>query len=376
MITLCSLVLFAWVVFRLVIPLPIGMAARLGIAALVLLVSLKHFFFRHFFGGLASPELPRFIIILAGWLYATLLFLFILLVIRDIAGFALWLAGKAGFAINLKFMTWPVALGMVMLSLACSTYSLYEAIRLPDIKKKEVLLKRLPPELDGLTIVQITDLHVNAFNPESQVRKVVETINGIRPDLILLTGDVADGTTENRKNDIAPLKNLKAQYGIYGAVGNHEYYSNYDAWQARLAELGIHMLNNSHVILSIHGAPLVVAGITDQAAATFGKPLPDIGKALENAPENTIRILMAHRPQNAAAHAKAGINLQLSGHTHGGQIIGFDRIVARFNENFLSGWYDIDGMKLYVSPGVSLWNGFPVRFGIPAEIPVFILRRG
>lgn len=376
MITLCSLVLFAWVVFRLVMPLPMSMAARLGIAALILLVSLKHFFFQHFFGGLASPELPRFIIILAGWLYATLLFLFILVVIRDIAGCALWLACKAGFAIDLKFMTWPAALGMVMLSLACSTYSLYEAIRLPDIKKKEVLLKHLPSELDGLTIVQITDLHVNAFNPESQVRKVVETINGIRPDLILLTGDIADGTTENRKNDIAPLKNLKAQYGIYGAVGNHEYYSNYDAWQARLAELGIHMLNNSHVTLSIHGTPLVVAGITDQAAATFGKPLPDIGKALENAPENTIRILMAHRPQNAAAHAKAGINLQLSGHTHGGQIIGFDRIVAHFNENLLSGWYDIDGMKLYVSPGVSLWNGFPVRFGVPAEIPVFILRKG
>lgn len=375
MITLCSLVLFAWLAFRLVLPLPISMAARLVIAALVLLVSLKHFFFQHFFGGLASPELPRFAIILAGWLYATLLFIFILTVIRDMAGCLLWLAGKAGFAVKPGLMTWPVTLGIIALSLACSTYSLHEAIRLPDVKKKEVRLKNLPAELDGLTIVQITDLHVNVFNPESQVRTIVNAINGINPDLILLTGDVVDGTTEKRQTDIAPLKNLKARYGIFGAVGNHEYYSNYDAWQAGLSELGINMLNNSHVVLSIRGAPLVIAGITDPAAAAFGRPLPDIGKALAKAPENTIRILLAHRPKNAAVHAKAGVDLQLSGHTHGGQIIGLDRIVARFNDNLLSGWYDIDGMKLYISPGASLWNGFPVRLGVPSEIPVFILRK-
>lgn len=375
MITLFSLVLFAWIALRLIMPLPISMAIRLGIIALVLLVSLKHFFFQHFFGGLASPELPRLVIILTGWLYAILLFIFVLTIIRDIAVYLLRLAGKAGSPMKPALMAWPVTLGIIALSLACSTYSLYEAIRLPDVKKKEVWLKNLPAELNGLTIVQITDLHVNAFNPESQVRAVVDAINNIDPDLILLTGDIVDGTTENRKKDIAPLKNLKARYGIFGAVGNHEYYSDYDAWQTRLAELGICMLNNSHAVLSIHGAPLVIAGITDMAAASFGKTKPDINKALENAPKNAVRILMAHRPKNTAAHAKAGIDLQLSGHTHGGQIIGFDQIVKHFNENRLSGWYNIDNMKLYVSPGISLWNGFPVRFGVPSEIPVFILRK-
>ncbi|MCM1129829.1 MAG: metallophosphoesterase [Alistipes senegalensis] len=357
-------------------PLPVGMAARLGLASLVLLISLKHFFFQHLFGGLASPELPRFAIILAGWLYATLVFLFVLVVIRDIAACILWLAAKTGFSVKPALMAWPFSLSIVLLSLACSTYSLYEAIRLPDVKTKEVRLKRLPSELDGLTIVQITDLHVNAFNPESQVRKVVKTINNIRPDLILLTGDIVDGSPEKRETDIVPLKDLKARYGIYGVVGNHEYYSDYDAWQTRLTGLGIHMLNNAHVTLSIHDAPLVIAGITDAAAAAFGKPIPDIGKALENTPENTVRILLAHRPKNAEIHAKAGIDLQLSGHTHGGQIIGFDRIVAHFNENLLSGWYDIGNMKLYICPGTSLWNGFPARFGVPSEIPVFTLRKG
>ena len=375
MITLFSLIFFAWISLRLIMPLPVGIAIRLGLAALILLVSLKHFFFQHFFGGLASPELPRFIIILAGWLYATLLFIFVLTVIRDIAGYLLRFAGQTG-SLRPALTAWPVTLGIVALSLACSTFSLYEAVRLPDVKKKEVRLKNLPAELDGLTIVQITDLHANAFNPENQVRAIVDAINSLAPDLILLTGDIVDGTTENRKKDIAPLKNLKARYGIFGVVGNHEYYSNYDAWQAGLAELGIRMLNNSHVVLSIHNAPLLIAGVTDLAAASFGKPLPDINKALENAPENAVRILMAHRPRNAAVNAEAGIDLQLSGHTHGGQIIGFNQIVKYFNENWLSGWYDIGDMKLYVSPGVSLWNGFPVRFGVPSEIPAFILRKG
>lgn len=374
MITFFSLLLFAWITLRLIIPLPTSITIRLSLAALVLLISLKHFFFQHFFGGLASPELPRFVIILAGWLYATLLFIFALIVIRDIIICLLRFAGQTD-SIRPVLIAWPISLSIVALSLACSTFSLYEAIRLPDVKKKEVWLKRLPPELDGLAIVQVTDLHANAFNPENQMHAVVDVINSLNPDLILLTGDIVDGTTENRKKDIAPLKNLKAKYGVFGAVGNHEYYSDYDAWQTRLFELGIRMLNNSHVVLSIHNTPLVIAGVTDQASASFGKPLPDINKALKNAPENAVRILMAHRPQNAVANAKAGVDLQLSGHTHGGQIIGFNQIVKYLNENWLSGWYDIGNMKLYVSPGVSLWNGFPVRFGVPSEIPVFILRK-
>ncbi len=374
MINLYSLVLLAYITLRLIVPLPIGIAAKTGAAVFVLLVSLKHFFFQHFFGGLASPDLPRYAIIIAGWLYVTLTFLFVLLVFRDILFCLLWIGNRAGLSISLPVMGLSASLAIVALSFACSTYALYEAVRHPDLITTEVVLKRLPKALDGLTIVQITDLHASGFLPGEKVRRIVETVNGLHPDLILLTGDIVDGTTAKREKDVAPLKDLRAKYGVFGSVGNHEYYSGFDAWQEKFAELGIRMLNNRHVTLSINGAPLVLAGITDPVAAQFGKAVPNVSEAFQDAPDTAVRVLMAHRPQDAEVHANAGADLQLSGHTHGGQIIGLNQIAARFNQGFLAGRYDIGSMKLYVSTGISLWNGFPARFGVPSEMTVVILR--
>lgn len=374
MITLYSLVIFVYIAARLIIPLPVSVIIKTGTAILVLLISLKHYFFLHFFGGLSSPELPRFIIIATGWLYVTLTFIFVLLVIRDIAGLILFCARYFGVFINHSIMTWQVSLGIVLLSFFCSTFGLYEAIRLPDIKKIDIPLTRLPKKLDGLTIVQLADIHVNAFNPEHKVKELVDTVNKLKPDLILLVGDMVDGSVEKRKHDIAPLKELKAKYGVFGAAGNHEYYSGYDAWQRRFADLGIHMLNNAHAVLSINDSSIVIAGITDPVADRFKKPMPNIQQALLGSPENAPKILLAHRPENANIHAENGVDLQLSGHTHGGQILGLNQIVARFNQNLLVGLYDIGNMKLYISPGISLWNGFPVRFGVPSEIPLITLR--
>lgn len=374
MINLYSFVLFAYIALRLIVPLPIGIPGKICAAIVVLLISLKHYFFQNFFGGLASPDLPRIAIIISGWLYVTLTFLFVLLVIRDVTGCLLWIANRAGLSFAFSLTGLSVSAAIILLAFVCSTYGVYEAIRHPDIKKMDVTLKRLPKSLDGLTIVQITDLHVNAFNPEHKVQEIVDSVNALEPDLILLTGDIVDGTTSKREKDISPLKNLKAKYGVFGSAGNHEYYSGYDAWQEKLPEMGIHMLNNSHVVLSIYETPLVLAGITDPVAAQFRRPVPNVAAALEGSLPEAVRILMAHRPQDAEIHATAGIDLQLSGHTHGGQIMGLNRIVAHFNENRLMGWYDVGNMKLYISTGVSLWNGFPARFGVPAEIPVITLR--
>ncbi|MDR0933705.1 MAG: metallophosphoesterase [Burkholderiaceae bacterium] len=374
MINAYSLILFGYIALRLIFPLPTSLVAKFCAAIPVLLIALKHYFFQHFFGGLSSPDLPRFVIILAGWLYAILVFVFILLLMRDIAACALWLAARAGFSAGFSLVSVPVSLGIILLAVICATYGVYEAIRHPDIKKMEITLARLPKALDGMTIVQISDLHVNAFNPEHKVRSLVETVNALKPDLVLLTGDIVDGTVAKRQKDIEPLRTLRARYGVFGSAGNHEYYSGFDAWRKKFAELGIHMLYNGHVTLSVNDQPLVLAGITDPVAASFGKDVPNVSEALAGAPEHALRILMAHRPQEANIHANAGIDLQLSGHTHGGQIIGLNRIVARFNDNLLMGWYDIGYMKLYISTGISLWNGFPVRFGVPSEMPVIVLR--
>lgn len=376
MIHFYSLILFAYISLRLIAPLPISLAGKISVTAIILLISLKHFFFQHFFGGLASPDLPRFIILITGWLYVTLVFIFFFVLLRDALIFILWLISLGGHVIAQPLTGISITIGITASAFLCSTFGLYEAVRLPDIKKTEVILPRLPKKLDGLSIVQMTDLHANAFNPENKIRTIVQTINQLEPDIILLTGDIVDGTPTKRGADVAPLKELKARYGIFGSAGNHEYYSGFDAWQKKFSELEINMLYNSHNTLLIHGEQLVIAGITDPIAAQFEKSVPNVSAALDGAPEDVVRILMAHRPQDAQVHANAGVDLQLSGHTHGGQIIGLNQIVSRFNENLLMGWYDIGKMKLFVSTGISLWNGFPIRFGVPSEIPLIILRSG
>ena len=369
-----TFLLFAYVSLRLIVPLPIGMAAKTGASLFVLLVSLKHYFFRHFFGGLASPELPRLVIIITGWIYVTLVLVFVFLVARDVLFILLFAARKAGFLTGLHVTYVQTALGILFLSFILSTWGLYEAVRLASVKKTEAVFKNLPQELDGLSIVQLTDTHASTFHPEPNIRNMVEATNQLNPDIIVLTGDIVDGSPVRRAKDVAPLADLRARYGVFGAAGNHEYFSGFDDWRNKFDELGIPMLYNRHTVLTIKDQRLVIAGITDPVAQRFGKEPPDILQALEGAPEGVFRILLAHRPAGAKIHAAAGIDLQLSGHTHGGQIFGLNLIVAHFNENFLKGWYDVDGMKLHISTGVTLWNGFPVRLGAPSEISYIVLR--
>ena len=156
--------------------------------------------------------------------------------------------------------------------------------------------------------------------------------------------------------------------------GNHEYYSDFVAWNAAFERLGLRVLRNEHVVIESAGGTLVVAGTTDRNAERFGLPLPDIKQALAGAPKDVPVVLMAHQPKGADVNAAAKVDLQLSGHTHGGQIAGLHWIVQAANEGFVSGLYDVGAMQLYVSNGTGLWNGFPVRIGRPSEITQFTLR--
>jgi predicted MPP superfamily phosphohydrolase len=163
-------------------------------------------------------------------------------------------------------------------------------------------------------------------------------------------------------------------------VGNHEYYSDYPAWIQAFPRLGLKLLLNGHALLNINGCQLVLAGLTDLAAANYAHELPDLRKALAGTPEKAVRILLDHRPgrapQNAAMalHLQRPLDLQLSGHTHGGQIKGMNYIVRRMNQGFVYGWYTVNGAPMYVSSGAGLWSGFPIRLGVPSEIAHIVLR--
>jgi predicted MPP superfamily phosphohydrolase len=206
------------------------------------------------------------------------------------------------------------------------------------------------------------------------VSALTEKINALNPDLIALTGDIVDGFPLRRMESITPLRDLRARWGVFACAGNHEYYADYRQWMRVFPSLGINMLLNQHMVLRVREREIVIAGITDIAALRYGLPLPDSAAALAGAPEKALRIMLAHRPSEAADTARAGVDLQLSGHTHGGQIIGINQIVAEFNQGYLQGWYQVDKMMLYVTPGAGLWSGFPVRLGVDSEIAFITLR--
>ncbi|MDP9839759.1 putative MPP superfamily phosphohydrolase [Neorhizobium huautlense] len=192
--------------------------------------------------------------------------------------------------------------------------------------------------------------------------------------MTVITGDFIDGRLKDRRDDVAPLASLRARDGVFAIPGNHEYYFGYESWMRHDANMGIRMLLNNHSVIERGNDKLVLAGLTDLAARGSAFLQPDLDAALHGAPQAPI-ILLEHQPGMARRSASAGVALQLSGHTHGGMVLGLDRIVARANDGFVSGLYQIDGMQLYVNNGTGLWPGFALRIGRPSELTVFTLKR-
>ncbi|MGE4338175.1 MAG: metallophosphoesterase, partial [Pigmentiphaga sp.] len=401
-----------YVLWRLVWCLNWSWRAKCWVSAIVLVATQSHLVNRMFFGSMASPEVSGAVIMMGGWAFGSLLIGACLLVVVDLAslviqGFAWCLrqsrsvdmaqeapdapgAGRTarllGAAAGLPEsvgssrpahgsrrglgLRWAVVVAAMLLA----AMGVREAVRLPDVRTVEIVLPGLPSGLDGFRLVQLTDLHASRLLQQPWVEAVVEAANALKPDLIVLTGDLADGSVQARASDVEPLRKLTAPQGVYAIPGNHEYYTEYRRWLDRLRELDLRLLLNEHVVLETLGGNLVLAGVTDPAAARFGEPLPDVAAALAGAAEKGPVILLSHRPTGAAAHAQAGASLQLSGHTHGGQIAGLHWITQWANEGYVSGLYDVGAMRLYVSHGAGLWNGLPLRVGRPSEITEIILR--
>lgn len=264
--------------------------------------------------------------------------------------------------------------GIGIAAMVLSVVGVWQAVRVPDVRSIEIELAQLPAELDGFRLVQLTDMQVSRLLQRPWMEAVVARANALEPDLMLLTGDMVDGTVAARRDDVEPLRDLAARHGVYAIPGNHEYYADYQQWLDHFSSLGLRMLLNEHVTIEREGGELVLAGITDLAAARFDLPLPSIEAALAGVAEEAAIVLLSHRPPGAEANARAGADLQLSGHTHGGQVLGLHWITQWANGGYVSGGYDVDGMHLYVSNGAGLWNGFPLRLGQSAEITEIILR--
>ncbi len=365
-------VIWLYVLWRFVWPLPWGVGTRLALAVVLLLISQYHQFTSRFFGSLASPELPQAVLIVLAWAFGVVLLLALLLLVRDVIGVLVWLPLRSAGRAILQGQVLLLSIGG--LALVLSAIGVWQAIRVPPVKTVMVTIPGLPAAFDGYRIAQLTDTHVSRLLPGSWLAAVVARTNQLDPDLIVLTGDLADGTTQARADDVRPLKDLRARDGVLAIPGNHEYYADYASWMKAYRALGLTMLENAHVLIHRDGSPLAVAGLTDRQAVSFGQPAPDRELALQGVPSGVPVILLDHRPGNAVANARSGVALQLSGHTHGGQILGPHLLTRWANGGFVSGLYQVGAMTLYVSHCAGLWNGLAIRLGKPSEIAQIVLR--
>jgi len=275
---------------------------------------------------------------------------------------AAWMPGDA-----LDLLRSASAAAVPLLAVALTSIGLGNARRVPRVKNVDVPIADLPAPLHGFSIVQVSDLHVGPTIRRAQVEAIVDRVNGLNADLIALTGDFVDGSVRELRAHTRPLGKLTARHGAYFVTGNHEYYSGVHAWIAELRGLGMRVLVNEHVNLRHDGARIVVAGVTDFSAGRFvDGHASDPHRALAGAPEDVVRLLLAHQPRSAIEAAQAGADLQLSGHTHGGQFFPWNYVV-RFYQPFTAGLHRLGKLWIYVSRGTGYW-GPPKRIGAPAEI--------
>ena len=264
--------------------------------------------------------------------------------------------------------------GAFAVASAMAGKAFYNAIQIPEIKNVLVPLTNLPQELWGLKIVQLTDLHIGQTIGIEFLQEVVNLVNDAKPDIVAITGDIADGFVTQIQHLMAPLSQIKSTYGVYYVTGNHEYYWHGKEWVEHLKSLGAVPLQNEHVVLNIQGKKMIVAGVNDLSARNFpGNSHSSAASALKGVPEDaTLKLLLAHQPKSAFEAAQVGFHLQLSGHTHGGQYWPGTWIIP-FIQPFVKGLSEHNGMKLYVSCGTGYW-GPPARLGTSSEITVLTLK--
>lgn len=358
-----------YVIARFIFPLAMPMAFKIILSLLVLMASQYLLISRFTAGGIFSPEMPRALIILFNWAFGTVLFLAMIQFLLD------------AVAVTSLLFRHPLEITPGVRSLAAlfammlAFFGVNQAIRVPPVKDVTIKIEDLPHEFEGYQLLQLTDLHITKLFNAKWTANMVKSAMALDVDLILVTGDVIDGTVDNRRNDVEPLRGLHAPDGVFAITGNHEYFFEQQSWTEHLTTLGLNALLNSHTIIKRGEAKLYIAGLPDASASRREAIGPDIEKALEGIPENAPVVLLDHQPRNARKNARQNVDLQLSGHTHGGLIAGFDRLFAKPNAGFVSGLYHVDGMQLYVNNGTALWPGMALRLGRPSELTRITLQR-
>lgn len=252
-------------------------------------------------------------------------------------------------------------------------YGVTAALGDPVIEPVRVTLPGLDPRLRGLRFAVVSDIHLGPLTGRGHTERIVRMINGLEADVVAIVGDMVDGTVARLGPLVKPLANLESRYGAYFVTGNHEYYTanGPGEWVEELADLGVRSLRNERVEIRHRGAVLDLAGVNDVNGVTMDDG-PDFGRALGGRDQSRNVVLLAHQPVQAVQAARYGVDLQLSGHTHGGQMVPFNLVVPA-QQPVVSGLGTVDGVQVYVTRGAGFW-GPPVRVGAPPEITMLEIR--
>lgn len=301
-------------------------------------------------------------------------FLFVALLATDVlrggVGLTAWLRGAPVDPERRQLLSRALAGVASAFAGSAGLAGLAAVMRPVQVKRVEVVLDKLPAALDGFTIAAISDVHLGPTIGAEFMRDVVARVNALGADVIAIVGDLVDGSVEELQASAAPLGSLKAPHGVWFVTGNHEYYSGAPEWIAHLRSMGIETLGNRRVTLARGEAQLELAGTHDLTGE--GELGHDLGRALHGRDAARPLVLLSHQPRTFPQAAKQGVDLQISGHTHGGQLWPWG-FVVRLQQGFLAGLSQLGQAQLYVSCGTGYW-GPPMRLGAPAEISQLVLR--
>ena len=359
-----------YVAQRLVLAPGIGEPFRTGLLALVGAL---------FASIVAEPFAERLLPLrwrrrVCGPVYAWLGILWITVNVLLVTDLAHWLMGAAATGAGVRVGEAARAATAVAIVAAASVVGVRGALRLPAVRRVEVRLPRWPAALDGLRIAQLSDIHIGPLLGRDFAAGLVERANALGADLVAVTGDLVDGSVHHLKREVAPFGELSAPMGVYFVTGNHDVYSGGEAWADHVAELGLRVLRNERVTLERGGARFHLAGVDDHRGDWVHGSSEDLDAALAGREPELPVVLLAHDPSTFVRAATLGVDLQLSGHTHGGQIWPFNYLV-RLAVPFVAGLYRRGESQLYVSRGSGFW-GPPLRLLAPAEITEITLRAG
>ncbi|HVG19958.1 MAG TPA: metallophosphoesterase [Blastocatellia bacterium] len=284
-------------------------------------------------------------------------------------------AGVGAFDLSRRRFLQMALLAAASMPFAIPAYGAVAARSRKVVERVTVPITGLPPQLDGLTIAQMSDIHAGLFMRESQVREYAEIANSLGPDVVALTGDFVATKSSQVEPFIKAISTLKAKYGVYGILGNHDLFSNSDELiESGFARHGFKLLRGANEVIDIGGAKLNIIGVD---YIGFNSKIRSVDDALRGIPTDGTTVLLLHSPQLFPQAAKAGIHLTLSGHTHGGQIaLSFGDLIlapARLSTMFIAGLFKIGNSHLYVNRGLGT-TGPPIRIGAPPEITLITLK--